>query len=36
MQQKDPDIAASLHRYIAKLLAERLSDNVSTLRALQD
>jgi sulfate permease, SulP family len=34
MQDRDPDLAAALHRWIATLLAERLSDNVKTLRAV--
>jgi sulfate permease, SulP family len=34
IEQKDPDLASLLHRWIVKLLAERLSDNNRTLEAL--
>jgi len=34
MLENEPDLAAALHRWIAGLLAERLSDNARTIRAL--
>lgn len=34
MERDDPEIAASLHRWIVTILAERLGDNVETLRKL--
>ncbi len=34
MTQNDPDIAAIMHHWMARLLAERLSDNNRTLEAL--
>ena len=34
MEQKDPELASSLHQWIVLLLAERLSDNNRTLEAL--
>jgi len=36
MQHDDPQIAAALHQWIAKLLTERLTENVDTLRSLLD
>lgn len=34
MEQNDPDLASALHHWMARLLAERLSDNNKTLEAL--
>jgi SulP family sulfate permease len=36
LEADHPQIAAALHQWIANILAERLSDNVSTLQALLD
>ena len=36
MEKKDPEIAALLHQWIARLLAERLADNNRTIEALLD
>lgn len=36
MHEKDPDVAAMLHEWIARLLAERLSENDRTIEALLD
>ena len=36
MEERDPDLAAALHHFIARLLAERLSDNTRTIQALGD
>jgi SulP family sulfate permease len=36
MRQQDPEVAALLHEWIARLLAERLADNNLTLEALMD
>lgn len=36
MGEKDPEVAARLHEWIARLLAERLADNNRTLEALLD
>ena len=34
MERKDPEVAALLHQWIARLLAERLADNNRTIEAL--
>jgi SulP family sulfate permease len=34
MEKDDPDLASALHHWMARLLAERLSDNNKTLEAL--
>jgi SulP family sulfate permease len=34
MEQNDPDVAAALHHWMVRLLAQRLSDNNQTLEAL--
>jgi len=34
MERDDPEIAANLHRWIVTILAERLGDNIETLRML--
>jgi sulfate permease, SulP family len=34
MEQNDPDLASTLHHWMARMLAERLSDNNRTLEAL--
>jgi len=36
MEKKDPEVAALLHQWIAKLLAERLADNNRMIEALLD
>jgi SulP family sulfate permease len=36
MEKKDPEVAALLHQWIARLLAERLADNNRTIEALLD
>ncbi len=36
MEQRDPDLAAALHKWIAAVMAERLTDNVRTLEAVMD
>ncbi len=36
MRENDPEVAALLHEWIARLLAERLADNNRTLEALLD
>jgi SulP family sulfate permease len=36
MHTQDPDVAALLHEWIARLLAERLADNNRTIEALMD
>ena len=36
MQEQDPEAAALLHEWIARLLAERLTDNNRTIEALMD
>jgi sulfate permease, SulP family len=36
MRAQDPEVAALLHEWIARLLAERLSENVRTIEALLD
>ena len=36
MEKKDPEIAALLHQWIARLLAERLAENNRTIEALLD
>ena len=36
MERRDPDLAAALHRLLARLLASRLTDAQRTLRALLD
>jgi SulP family sulfate permease len=34
MEKDDPDLASALHHWMARLLAERLSENNKTLEAL--
>jgi SulP family sulfate permease len=34
MEEKDPALASAFHQFIARLLAERLSDNSRTIQAL--
>lgn len=36
MEEQDPEIAAALHRWIARLMAERLAENNNTLAAMMD
>jgi SulP family sulfate permease len=36
MRQDDPDVAATLHEWIARMLAERLAANNRTIEALID
>ncbi len=36
MEERDPDVAAALHRLIARLMAERLAENNETLVAVLD
>lgn len=36
MERKDPELAAALHRLVARLLASRLADTQRTVRALLD
>ncbi|MGE5073999.1 MAG: cyclic nucleotide-binding domain-containing protein, partial [Anaerolineae bacterium] len=36
MGTEDPEVAALLHEWIARLLAERLSENNKTIEALMD
>jgi SulP family sulfate permease len=36
MENKDPDVASALHEWIARLLAERMSDNNRAIEALLD
>ncbi len=36
MHEEDPEVAALLHEWIARLLAERLTDNNRTIEALMD
>ncbi len=36
MREQDPEVAALLHEWIARLLAERLADNNRTIAALMD
>ena len=36
MERRDPQMAATLHRLFARLLAERLAHNVETIKALLD
>lgn len=36
MREEDPEVAALLHEWIARLLAERLTDNNRTIEALMD
>ena len=36
MEKKDPEVAALLHQWIARLLAERLAENNRTIEALLD
>ena len=36
MEKKDPEVAALMHQWIARLLAERLADNNRTIEALLD
>ena len=36
MREQDPEVAALLHEWIARLLAERLADNNRTIEALMD
>jgi SulP family sulfate permease len=36
MREQDPEVAALLHEWVARLLAERLADNIRTIEALMD
>ena len=36
MREQDPELAALLHEWIARLLAERLTENNRTIEALMD
>jgi SulP family sulfate permease len=36
MEEEDPELASAFHQFIARLLAERLSDNARTIQALSD
>lgn len=36
MEENDPQVAAALHEWIARLLAERLADNNRAIEALMD
>ena len=36
MEEKEPELASAFHQFIARLLAERLSDNSRTIQALSD
>jgi SulP family sulfate permease len=36
MREQDPEVAAHLHEWIARLLAERLTENVRTIEALME
>jgi SulP family sulfate permease len=36
MEEKKPELASAFHQFIARLLAERLSDNSRTIQALSD
>jgi SulP family sulfate permease len=36
MEEQDPEIAAALHKWIARLMAERLAENNNTLAAMLD
>ncbi len=36
MQERDPDLAAALHEWIARLMAERLAENNNLLAAMMD
>jgi SulP family sulfate permease len=36
MGEKEPQVAAYLHEWVARLLAERLADNNRTIEALMD
>jgi sulfate permease, SulP family len=36
MREQDPEVAALLHEWVARLLAERLADNNRTIEALMD
>ena len=36
MRAQDPEVAALLHEWIARLLAERLTENNRTIEALMD
>jgi SulP family sulfate permease len=36
MEEEDPETASAFHQFIARLLAERLSDNSRTIQALYD
>jgi SulP family sulfate permease len=36
MREKDPEVAAHLHEWIARLLAERVTNNNRTIEALMD
>jgi len=36
MERNDPELAAYLHRWMARLLAERLAENNRTIEALLD
>jgi SulP family sulfate permease len=36
MEKREPELASAFHQFVARLLAERLSDNARTIRALSD
>ena len=36
METQDPDVASALHEWIARLLAERMTDNNRAIEALLD
>lgn len=36
MEEQDPEVAAALHKWIARLMAERLAENNNTLAAMMD
>jgi SulP family sulfate permease len=36
MEEDRPELASAFHQFIARLLAERLSDNSRTIQALSD
>jgi SulP family sulfate permease len=36
MERNEPELASAFHQYIARMLAERLSDNNRTIQALSD
>ena len=36
METHDPDVASAMHKWIARLLAERMADNNRSIEALLD